>query len=139
MSRLLSSQWIGLVLAVGIGRALSAGPGWDWDTTKSLDPDVATYTEQLRALEGYQRANPMSAETRFVLAYHYLVLGHIDAAVKQLENVVKLLRESQLSAELLAALKAESSPPSPSTGVKKSAAAGIVCRLPLDPVVRRFL
>jgi tetratricopeptide (TPR) repeat protein len=92
---------------------LAAGPGWDWDTMHALFPDVATYTEQLRTLEAYQRANPKSAEASFVLAYHYLVLGHVDTAIRQLENVVKLLPDSQLSAELLAALKVESSPPSP--------------------------
>ena len=76
-------------------------------------PDIPTYTEHLRALEAYQRANPKSAEASFVLAYHYLVLGHLDAAIKHLGTVVKLLPESQLSAELLAALRAESNQEAP--------------------------
>jgi tetratricopeptide (TPR) repeat protein len=75
---------------------LAAGPGWDWETMHSLYADVATYTDQLRALEAYQRANPNSPEASFVLAYHYLVLGHLDAAIKQVENVAKLLPESQV-------------------------------------------
>jgi tetratricopeptide (TPR) repeat protein len=95
---------------------LSAGPGWDWETMHALYADVATYTEQLRALEAYQRANPTSPEASFVLAYHYLVLGHLDAAIRQLENVVKLLPESQLSTELLAALKAEVNQHAPPPG-----------------------
>jgi tetratricopeptide (TPR) repeat protein len=99
--------------AASLYAVLAAGPGWDWETMKYLYPDVSTYTEQLRALESYQKANPKSAEASFVLAYHYLVLGHVDAAIKQMENVVKLLPESQLSTELLAALKGESSRPSP--------------------------
>jgi hypothetical protein len=49
----------------------------------------------------------------FVLAYHYLVLGQINEAIKELESVVKLLPGSQLSEELLAALKEESRRPSP--------------------------
>jgi tetratricopeptide (TPR) repeat protein len=87
---------------------LAAGPGWDWETMISLYADPSAYTDQLRALEAYQKANPNSPEASFVLAYHYLVLGYIDAASQQLENVVKLLPDSQLSAELLTALKAES-------------------------------
>jgi tetratricopeptide (TPR) repeat protein len=87
---------------------LAAGPGWDWETMKFLYADVATYREQLRALEAYQRANPNATEASFVQAYQYLVLGHLDAAITQLENVVKLLPESQLSARMLTALKAES-------------------------------
>jgi hypothetical protein len=46
----------------------------------------------------------------------YLVLGHVDAALKQLENVVKRPPESQLSAELLAVLRAQSSREAPETG-----------------------
>jgi tetratricopeptide (TPR) repeat protein len=95
---------------------LAAGPGWDWNTMHALYPDVATYTEQLRALEAYHRANPKSPEARFVLAYHYLVLGHLDAAAKQLEHVVQLLPESQLSSELLAALRAEAAREGPLPG-----------------------
>jgi tetratricopeptide (TPR) repeat protein len=91
--------------AASLYAVLAAGPGWDWETMKYLYSDVETYTKQLRALENYQRANPKSAEASFVLAYHYLVLGHINEAIEELENVVKLLPESQLSAELLAALK----------------------------------
>ena len=87
---------------------LAAGPGWDWETMRSLYGDVATYTDHLRLLEGYLKANPKSPAARFVLAYHYLVLGHQTAAIQELENVVKLLPDSQLSAEMLAALRFES-------------------------------
>jgi tetratricopeptide (TPR) repeat protein len=95
---------------------LAAGPGWDWETMHALYADVTTYTEQLRALEAYQRANPTSPEASFVLAYHYLVLGHLDPAIKQLENVAKLLPQSQIVSELLTALKAETNQRAPSPG-----------------------
>jgi hypothetical protein len=96
---------------------LAAGPGWDWETLQSLYADVATYTDQLRALEAYHRANPKSPEASFVLAYHYLVLGHPDYAVRQLENVAKLLPGSQLTAELLAALKEGANGQAPTPGL----------------------
>ena len=37
---------------------LAVAPGWDWDTMRSFYPDTQTYTDQLRALEAYARANP---------------------------------------------------------------------------------
>jgi len=84
---------------------LVAGPGWDWETLKSFYDSDKTYQEQLRALEEYSRANPKAADAHFLLAYHYLVLDTKDAAVKQLEEVVKLMPKDELSAALLKALK----------------------------------
>ncbi len=55
---------------------LSVRPGWDWTTLSGMYPDVDTYTAQLRALEAYVKANPDSAQGRFVLAYQYLAQGH---------------------------------------------------------------
>jgi tetratricopeptide (TPR) repeat protein len=80
---------------------LSVGPGWDWTTLIGLYPDVETYTAQLRALEGYCKANPGSATARFVLAYHYLTQGHNEAAARMLAEVVALKPSDTLSAKLL--------------------------------------
>ena len=65
---------------------LAVRPGMDWTTMSGLYPDVATYTGQLRALEDRCRQDPKAAAPRFVLAYHYLVTGHTDAAVAQLKD-----------------------------------------------------
>ena len=46
-----------------------------------LYPDIDVYTAQLRKLEAFVTANPKSTAGRFVLAYHYLTQGNIDAAV----------------------------------------------------------
>ena len=69
---------------------LSVGPGWDWTTMAGLYPSIDVYTAQLRKLEAFVTANPSSTAGRFVLAYHYLTQGHIDAAVAQLKEVVAL-------------------------------------------------
>jgi len=45
-----------------------------------------------------------------VLAYHYLVLGSKDEAIKQLQEVVRLQPKDTLSAEILKALTTESPP-----------------------------
>jgi predicted TPR repeat methyltransferase len=70
----------------------------------ALYPDVDTYTRQLRALEEYVRQHPDDAAAHFVLAYHYLVMGYKDAAVRQLREVVRLKPDDRLSAALLRAL-----------------------------------
>lgn len=83
---------------------LQAGPGWDWTTLSSLYPSTETYTTQLRVLEDYVRANPRSAEARFVLAYHYITCGHTNPAITQLKEVLGLKPQDQLSAYLLKTL-----------------------------------
>jgi tetratricopeptide (TPR) repeat protein len=99
---------------------MSAGPGWNWDTLKSFYPDAATYTTQLRALETHARENPKSPDDRFVLAYHYLVLGQNSAAIKALEQLQVLIPKDQLVAQILTALKSSppqrSDAPGPGTG-----------------------
>jgi uncharacterized protein (TIGR03066 family) len=80
---------------------LSAGPGWDWTTLSGMYASNSTYTDQLRELETYVKANPTAADARFVVAYHYLTCGHTEAARKQYEEVLKLQPNDQLSAQLL--------------------------------------
>jgi tetratricopeptide (TPR) repeat protein len=84
---------------------LSVGPGWDWTTLIGNYADANVYTEQLRALESYVKANPRSAQARFLLAYHYITQGHGDAAAKQLNEVVTLEPNDTLSAQLLGKLQ----------------------------------
>ena len=84
---------------------LSVGPGWDWTTLIGNYSDANLYTEQLRALESYVKANTMSAQARFLLAYHYITQGHGDAAASQLKEVVALQPNDTLSAQLLSKLQ----------------------------------
>jgi tetratricopeptide (TPR) repeat protein len=99
---------------------LSAGPGWNWQTLSQFYPDTETYTRQLRALERAARNNPESANDRFLLAYHYLVMGHNDAAAKIFDQVHALLPNDQLTNQLLAALRPQpqgkDGMPEPGTG-----------------------
>jgi tetratricopeptide (TPR) repeat protein len=83
---------------------LTAGPGWNWATMVGLYPDVDTYNKQLRELEASVRQNRNDASIRFLLAYHYMVQGHKDAAAKEFQNVVKIEPTDQLSARFAAAL-----------------------------------
>ncbi len=100
--------------AAALYAVLSAGPGWDWTTLIGLYADPETYTQQLRALEGYCSQNRQSAAGRFVLAYHYLTEGHADAAVGQLKVVATLQPKDQLTSQLLQQLVQTEKPASDS-------------------------
>ena len=52
-------------------------------------------------LERYTTEHPDEAATQFLLAYHYLMLGHEDAARARLEKAVKLEPKDKVSAGLL--------------------------------------
>ncbi|MGA8348023.1 MAG: tetratricopeptide repeat protein [Isosphaeraceae bacterium] len=84
---------------------LTIGPGWNWTTLIGSYAEADTYTQQLRALEAYIRANPQSAPAHFVAGYHYLTQGHNDAAAKQFEQAAGLQPADKLSAQLAAQLQ----------------------------------
>jgi uncharacterized protein (TIGR03066 family) len=79
---------------------LAAGPGWDWATLSGMYADTTTYTDQLRALEEYVKANPSATDAKFVLAYHYLTCGHTESAKTQYEEILKLQPKDLLTAQL---------------------------------------
>ncbi len=91
--------------AAAIYAVLAVGPGWSWETVAGLYTDTSTYTSQLRTLEGYVRANPTDAAAMFLLAYHYITMGHLTEAVTMLERVSMKLPDDQLTDQLLAALR----------------------------------
>lgn len=100
---------------------LSVGPGWDWTTLSSMYPDVATYTEQLRKLEGFVKANADSSPAHFLLAYHYITAGHKDAAAKQLKEVLSLTPDNALAKNLLAGIDPSAVPEPPARPAESSA------------------
>jgi tetratricopeptide (TPR) repeat protein len=91
--------------AAALYAVLAVGPGWDWSTLISLYADPETYTHELRALESYCGQNPQAAPPRFVLAYHYMTQGNVEAAVQQFTTVSTLQPKDQLSAQLIAQLQ----------------------------------
>jgi tetratricopeptide (TPR) repeat protein len=92
---------------------LSVGPGWDWTTMCGLYPDVATYTKQLRALEGYVGENPSDTAGLLVLSYHYITAGHDDAAASQLTRLVKLTPDDPVVIQLLLGVDPDAELPKP--------------------------
>jgi len=84
-----------------IHSVLAVGPGWDWTTLSGMYSSVADYTDQLRALEAFTKSNPQDAASHFLLAYHYLSCGHTAAAARQLEQVVQLMPDDRVAADIL--------------------------------------
>ena len=84
---------------------LSVGPGWNWTTLIGNYADANVYTQQIRALEAFVKANPQSAPAHFVLGYHYVCQGHNDAAAKQYQEAARLQPTDKLSAQLAAQLQ----------------------------------
>lgn len=101
--------------AAALYAVLSAGPGWDWTTMIALYANADVYTDQVRQLEEYRKANPDVPEARFVLAYHYLTQGHTAAAATELKKAVELNPKDTLSAEILRSITpaAAGTPPAP--------------------------
>lgn len=100
--------------AAALNPVLAVGPGWDWTTLMSLYPSTDVYTAQLRKLEEYVKAKLDAADARFVLAYHYLTMGHKDAAAKQLEYVVKAVPNDAVAKQMYDGLTykpADNAPP----------------------------
>ena len=87
--------------AAALYAVLTVGPGWDWTTMSTMYPSLDVYTQQLRKLEEYTGAHPDVPYPRFLLAYHYITMGHNDVAKTQLEELVKLTPDDRLAKELL--------------------------------------
>ncbi|MDB5347729.1 MAG: hypothetical protein JWP89_6106 [Schlesneria sp.] len=104
--------------AATINSVLAVGPGWNWETIRKIYPSVAIYTNQLRSLESFVKQNPQDSASRFLLAYHYMIGGHQDAAASKLADVVRLTPDDRVAADLLQMLKA----PAPGTNDAQTAA-----------------
>ncbi|HEV3196806.1 MAG TPA: tetratricopeptide repeat protein [Bryobacteraceae bacterium] len=126
--------------AATIHSVLAVGPGWDWTTLASLYSNIAIYTDQLRALESFVRNQPQDGASRFLVAYHYMTAGHTAAAAKQLQQVVALVPDDKVAADVLKmiaapktgseALSAEKPTPQPPQEPNPGAAPGAK---PVDP------
>ena len=81
--------------------ALALGDPWDWQAVRTYYGNSGDYTSQLRALEQSVRENPDDPAATFLLGYHYLMLGHQDAAVKKLQRAVELSPGDELAQRLL--------------------------------------
>jgi tetratricopeptide (TPR) repeat protein len=99
--------------AATLNPVLAVGPGWDWDTLRGLYSSVAEYTKHLRALEAYVKEHKERPFGHFLLGYHYLTMGHADAARTQLQRAVALAPKDEVAKNLLTMLDKEAKIPEP--------------------------
>ncbi len=94
----------------------------DWTTLSGLYSSVDVYEKQLSELDEFCQSHPDDAAAHFVLAYHRMVCGDIDAAVQALQVVVKQQPKDQVAQHMLQALSGATSPAeqpaAPSTSVQ---------------------
>ena len=103
--------------AAVLNALLATSPGMDWTTLSGLYGDIDLYTQQLRKLESHIESNPKDAAALFVLAYHYLVTGHLEDAIELLADVVELQPNDTTATQMLAALTADDDQPqTPASG-----------------------
>ena len=73
--------------AAALYNVLAVSPGWTRETLAKLYDTPERYLTQVDALEKYAAATPEAIDARFLLAYHYLMIGNIAGATRQLEIV----------------------------------------------------
>jgi tetratricopeptide (TPR) repeat protein len=116
---------------------LASGPGWDWSTMAAFYRDSETYAGQLRKLESYVGANPKSADSQFLLGYHYMVAGFIDQAYVMFDRVVELQPADSVAVQLRnlaesSSPEAETRTPSPENPAVAAPPPGVTVE-PVDP------
>jgi hypothetical protein len=84
--------------------AIASGNIAQWGDLYAYYDDNSKYTTQLRALEKASTRNPRSAAERFLLGYHYLMLGSKGTAKREFAEAVKLTPTDQLADHVLQAL-----------------------------------
>jgi hypothetical protein len=91
--------------AAAIYSVLAVDSGWTRDTLSQLYDDPQRYEEQFRDLQRYAAANPTAIDARFLLAYHYLMLGELEKAAKNLEVVRIAKPDDRVTLNLLSAIR----------------------------------
>jgi tetratricopeptide (TPR) repeat protein len=108
--------------APALNSLLASAPGMDWTTVSSLYNKTDDYTAQLRKLEEYCKANPKNPASAFVLAYHYLVIGSKDSAIRALKVVVENQPKDVTAKRMLDALSPPESTTAPAPAADDAAA-----------------
>ncbi|MEM9659129.1 MAG: tetratricopeptide repeat protein, partial [Planctomycetota bacterium] len=88
--------------ATTIHSVLASSPGWDWTTLSGLYFSQDIYRFQLRKLESYAARPSASPAAEFLLAYHYLTMGHNEQAAEALRKYLAREPDDQLGQRLLA-------------------------------------
>ena len=98
--------------------AMAMGAIANWNDLYGYYNDADKYTTQLRALEKATVDKPKSAAERFLLGYHYLMIGARDNAKKEFAEAVKLTPTDKLASHYLKQLQSNLPLTPPQTALK---------------------
>ena len=91
--------------AADVYDALLRGPIWTWKTVFPLYGDAQVYTRQYRELSAAAKQDGDSMSKHFLLAYHHLMLGHLEHGAKELNKVLSIQPEQPVTQKLLAVVE----------------------------------
>jgi Tfp pilus assembly protein PilF len=102
--------------AIGIAQAMSLLEEQDWgyvvqDYEQFYDND--DYVSQMDRLVQFNRENPEAGYALMLRGYHYLYLGHKDAAAQQFSKAIKIDPGDEIAKKLLALTGVKSTLPTP--------------------------
>lgn len=80
---------------------LLRGPLWNWETVYPLYGNKQTYENQYRALTVAAKTDSQSMSKHFIMAYHHLVLGHLEHGEKELQHVLTIQPNEPVTVKLL--------------------------------------
>ncbi len=87
--------------AADIYETLLRGPIWNWSTLRPLYAERDEYTSQYHALSREAKSDSESMSKHFLLAYHHLVLGHLEHGERELQKVLEIQPEEPVTTQLL--------------------------------------
>lgn len=85
---------------------LRQGTAWDWKTLRQFYPNAGQYTQQYRQLQTATKESNATPHMHFLMAYHYAMLGHREAATVEFQRAQRQLPGDALIPQLLDALTA---------------------------------
>lgn len=91
--------------AADVYDTLLRGPIWNWETVYPLYKSKQVYTNQYRALSRAAKQDPSSMSKHFLLAYHHLMLGHLEHGEKELRTVLTIQPNETVTQKLLAVVQ----------------------------------
>ena len=106
--------------------ALAEGDVSDWPTLYAHYGNLQTYTGQLDKLKAFAKENPKAAEAQFLLAYHNMMMGHKEAAQRNLKQVLSAVPQDEIARDLMTQAGGDPGPaPEPRETAKPPMSEGI--------------
>ncbi len=91
--------------AADVYETLLRGTLWNWKTVYPLYGNQYTYTNQYRLLSRAANEDQGSMSKHFLLAYHHLMLGHLEHGETELQKVLTIQPNEPVTQQLLVVVR----------------------------------